>query len=236
MTEVVGEFWRAYLYSSHGHWSGLAVTLWLLVLSVSIGFCASLFLSVGRVSARRWLSFPIWLFTYLFRGTPLYVQILFFYSGMFSLGFVKDTTLLAWLFGTGFNCMVLALALNDMAYTTEIFSGAIRETSKGEIESARAYGMTRFTMYRRIILPSALRRAWPAYSNEIILVLHGTSLAFTVTVTDVLAVAQDANFATYRTFESYGLAAVIYLCVSFALFWLFHRIERRMMPYLKAHG
>ncbi len=235
MTEVLQQFWQAYLYTSNGHWSGLAVTLWLLVVSVSIGFCASLFLSIGRVSRRRWISLPIWLFTYLFRGTPLYVQVLFFYAGMFSLGFVKDTSVLAWLFGTGFNCMVLALALNDMAYTTEIFSGAIRETSAGEVEAARAYGMSPFTMYRRIILPSALRRAWPAYSNEIILVLHGTSLAFTVTVTDVLAVAEAANFATYRTFAAYAVAALIYLCVSFTLFWLFHRTERRMMPYLKAH-
>ena len=235
MTDVLDQFWRAYLYANNGSLSGMAVTLWLLVLSVAIGFFVSIGLAVARVSSRRWLSVPVWLFSYVFRGTPLYVQILFIYVGIYSLDLVKGTPPLAAFFQSGFNCMVLALTLNTAAYTTEIFAGAIRATNAGEIEAARAYGMTRFTMYRRVILPSALRRALPAYSNEVILMLHATSLAFTATVPDILKVARDANSATYQTFAAYGLAALLYLCLSFTLIWLFRRFERRTLAYLGTH-
>lgn len=235
MTDVLDQFWRAYLYTSNGAPSGMVVTLWLLVISVTIGFFFSILLAVGRVSSRRWLSVPIWLFSYIFRGTPLYVQILFIYAGLYSLEFVKSTPALAAFFQSGANCLILALTLNTAAYTTEIFAGAIRATSAGEIEAARAYGMTRFTMYRRIILPSALRRALPAYSNEVILMLHATSLAFTATVPDILKIARDANSATYQTFAAYGIAAMLYLCLSFTLIGLFRRFERRTLAYLGSH-
>lgn len=235
MIDVLDQFWRAYLYASNGSLSGMAVTLWLLVLSVSMGFFISIGLAVARVSSRRWLSTPLWAFSYVFRGTPLYVQILFIYAGVYSLDFVKHTPPLAAFFQSGFNCLVLALTLNTVAYTTEIFAGAIRATGAGEIEAARAYGMTRFAMYRRVILPSALRRALPAYSNEVILMLHATSLAFTATVPDILKIARDANSATYQTFAAYGLAALLYLCLSFTLIGLFRRFERRTLAYLGTH-
>lgn len=235
MTDVLEQFWRAYLYSSNGALSGMAVTLWLLVISVTLGFFISIALAVARVSSRRWLSIPLWLFSYVFRGTPLYVQILFIYAGIYSLDFVKGTPPLASFFQSGFNCLILALTLNTVAYTMEIFTGAIRATGAGEIEAARAYGMTRFAMYRRVILPSALRRALPAYSNEVILMLHATSLAFTATVPDILKVARDANSATYQTFAAYGVAALLYLCLSFTLIGLFRRYERRMLAYLGPH-
>ncbi|WP_322999499.1 histidine ABC transporter permease HisM [Castellaniella sp.] len=235
MIDVLDQFWRAYLYSSNGSLSGMVITLWLLVLSVSMGFFMSIFLAVGRVSSRRWLSIPLWAFSYVFRGTPLYVQILFIYAGIYSLDVVKGTPSLADFFQNGFNCMVVALTLNTVAYTTEIFAGAIRATSAGEIEAARAYGMTRFALYRRVILPSALRRALPAYSNEVILMLHATSLAFTATVPDILKVARDANSATYQTFASYGIAALLYLGLSFTLIGLFRWYERRTLAYLGHH-
>lgn len=235
MSDVLEQFWRAFLYTNNGNLSGMAVTLWLLVLSVTMGFFISIVLAVGRVSSRRWLSVPLWIFSYVFRGTPLYVQILFIYVGIYSLDFIKETPPLAAFFQTGWNCMVLALTLNTVAYTMEIFAGAIRATNAGEIEAARAYGMTRFAMYRRVILPSALRRALPAYSNEVILMLHATSLAFTATVPDILKVARDANSATYQTFASYGLAALLYLCLSFTLIGLFRRFERRTLAYLGTH-
>lgn len=134
----------------------------------------------------RFISFPVWLFTYVFRGTPLYVQLLVFYSGMYTLEIVKGTELLNAFFRSGLNCTLLAFTLNTCAYTTEIFAGAIRSVPHGEIEAARAYGFSTFKLYRCIILPSALRTALPAYSNEVILMLHSTALAFTATVPDLL--------------------------------------------------
>lgn len=235
MMDVLESFWRAYLFESHGSLSGVAVTLWLLVLSVTMGFVLALFMAVGRVSPRRWIAWPLWAFSYVFRGTPLYVQILFIYAGIYSLNIIKQTPSLAQFFQSGFNCLVLALTLNTAAYTMEIFAGAIRATSAGEIEAARAFGMSRLQQYRRVILPSALRRALPAYSNEVILMLHATSLAFTATVPDILKVARDANSATYQTFAAYGIAALLYLILSFTLIGLFRHFERRTLAYLSAH-
>ena len=140
-------------------------------------------------------------------------------------------------FRSGLDCAVLSFALNTCAYTTEIFAGAIRATPYGEVEAARAYGMSPFTMYRRVILPSALRRALPLYSNEVILMLHATTVAFTATVPDILKVARDANAATFASFDAFGLAALLYCAVSFVLVALFRRAERRWLGYLapRAH-
>jgi len=232
MTDIIAQFWRAFLYWDGQRISGLAVTLWLLVASVGIGFVASVPLAVARISKRRWISFPVRFYTYVFRGTPLYVQLLLIYTGMYSLDFVRSHQLLDAFFRSGFRCAVLAFALNTCAYTTEIFAGAMRSTSFGEAEAARAYGMSWFTMYRRIVIPSALRRALPLYSNEVILMLHATSVAFTATVPDILKVARDANSATYQSFDAFGLAALIYLAVSFALVAIFRRAEQHWLGYL----
>jgi len=232
MIDILNQFWRAFLYWDGQRISGLAVTLWLLVASVGIGFVTSIPLAVARVSKKRWLSTPVRLYTYVFRGTPLYVQLLLIYTGVYSLAFVRSEPLLDAFFRSGLNCAILAFALNTCAYTTEIFAGAIRATSHGEVEAARAYGMSPFTMYSRVILPSALRRALPLYSNEVILMLHATTVAFTATVPDILKVARDANSATYRSFESFGLAALIYCAVSFVLVAAFRRAEKRWLGHL----
>ena len=232
MIEILSQFGRAFIYWDGQGFSGLAVTLWLLVASIGIGFMMAVPLAVARVSKKKWLSTPVRLYTYVFRGTPLYVQLLLIYTGIYGLEFVRSHELLNAFFRSGFHCAILAFALNTGAYTTEIFAGAIKATPYGEIEAARAYGMGWFTMYRRVILPSALRRALPLYSNEVILMLHATTVAFTATVPDILKVARDANSATYMSFQAFGIAALIYLAVSFALVAAFRRAEQRWLAYL----
>ncbi|MBS6360737.1 ABC transporter permease [Burkholderia sp.] len=236
MIELIQEYWRNYLYTDGYRTTGVAITLWLLVVSIGVGFCLSVPLAVARVSKNRWLSGVVWLYTYVFRGTPLYVQLLLCYTGLYSLQVVRGTPMLDAFFREGMNCTLLAFALNTCAYTTEIFAGAIKATSYGEIEAARAYGMSTFTMYRRVILPSALRRALPLYSNEVILMLHATTVAFTATVPDILKIARDVNSATYMSFEAFGIAALLYLAISFALVWLFRKAERRWLAYLRPQG
>jgi histidine transport system permease protein len=232
MLDILQQYGPALLWSDGYHFSGLAVTLWLLVISLGIGFFLSIPLAVAKTSRRRVYSLPVWLFSYVFRGTPLYVQLLVFYSGVYSLGFVRSSEFLNWFFRSGYHCILFALVLNTCAYTTEIFAGAIRETNKGEIEAARAYGFSTWKMYRIIIIPSALRRSLPSYSNEVILMLHATSIAFTATVPDILKVARDINSATYQSFYAFGIAAFIYLMVSFCLVWLFRKAEQRWLGYL----
>ncbi len=232
MIEFLHDYWQAYLFTDGYQYTGLVITLWLLVVSIAFGFCLAIPLAVARVSSHRLISAPVRLYTYLFRGTPLYVQLLFFYTGVYTLNVVQTTPLLRDFFRDGMNCTLLTFALNTCAYTTEIFAGAIKASSPHEIEAARAYGMTKFTLYRRIILPSALRRALPAYSNEVILMLHATTIAFTAAVPDILKIARDANSASYLTFQAFSFAALLYLCISFALVWLFRRAERRWLAYL----
>jgi len=233
VNDIIQQFWQAFLWSDGYHFTGVAITLWLLVVSIGFGFVMSVPLAIARVSRNKFVSWPVWVYTYVFRGTPLYVQLLLFYSGLYSLDVVRNHELLNVFFRDGMNCTLLSFALNTGAYTTEIFAGAIKATPHGEIEAARAYGMSRFTLYRCVILPSALRRALPAYSNEVILMLHATTVAFTATVPDILKVARDANSATYDSFNAFGLAALLYLCITFVLVALFRRAERRLLVHLR---
>jgi histidine transport system permease protein len=233
MIELVQQYWQQYLWGTLAHPTGLIVTLWLTVASISIGFVLSVPLAIAKASPFWWLSMPVSIYTYVIRGTPLYVQLLLLYTGVYSLDVVRATPYLNSFFRDAFNCTLLAFALNTGAYTTEIFSGAIKATPRGEIEAARAFGMSKMTLYRCIILPSALRRALPAYSNEVILMLHATTLASTATVADLLKVARNAASDYYLPFVAYGIAAAIYLSVSFAIIWLFRKAEHRWLAHLR---
>ncbi|MCY1270158.1 Histidine transport system permease protein HisM [compost metagenome] len=233
MSGILGEYWQAYLWNDGLHLSGLAMTLWLLVLSVCIGFALALPLAIARVSDNPLLRGPVWLYTWLLRGTPLYLQLLLCYTGIYSLELVRGQDFLNAFFRDGLNCTILAFSLNTCAYMTEILAGAIRGTASGEVEAARAFGMSRLDIYRRIVLPSALRRALPGFSNEVILVLHSTSVAFTATVPDLLKVARDASSATYSPFWAFGIAGALYAATAFLLVWLFRKGELRWLAYLK---
>ncbi|MBF7684189.1 ABC transporter permease [Acinetobacter sp. B5B] len=233
MIEIIQEYWKSYLWTDGMQMTGLAMTSWLLVLSIVIGFALAVPLSIARVSNHPLLSRPVWFFTYIFRGTPLYVQLLIIYSGIYSFDFIHDHELLDEFFRDGLKCTVLAFALNTSAYTTEIFAGAIRSIPYGEIEAAQAFGMSPWKKYTRIIIPSMLRRALPFYGNEVILMLHATTIAFTATVPDLLKIARDVNSATYATFNAFGIAAVLYACLAFTLIAIFRTLEKRWLAFLK---
>ena len=232
MIEIIQEYWKSLLWTDGYRFTGVAITLWLLISSVVMGGILALFLAIGRVSSNKFIQFPIWLFTYIFRGTPLYVQLLVFYSGMYTLEIVKGTDLLNAFFRSGLNCTVLALTLNTCAYTTEIFAGAIRSVPHGEIEAARAYGFSSFKMYRCIILPSALRIALPAYSNEVIMMLQSTALASVVTLFEITGQALDFNTKYYQPFPAFISAAIIYLILTSLMVYAFRRVERKYLKHL----
>lgn len=232
MIELLQQYGPAFLWSDGYNLSGLAMTLWLLVASIGLGFLLALPLAVARVSANRLVRWPVQFYTYLFRGTPLYIQLLICYTGLYSLEAVRAQPLLDGFFREAINCTLLAFVLNTCAYTVEIFAGAIRNIPHGEIEAARAYGLTGWRLYLHLIIPSALRRALPQYGNEVILMLHATSLAFTATVPDILKIARDANAATFMTFQAFGIAALLYMLLSFLLVGLFRLAERRWMTFL----
>ena len=207
------------------------MTLWLLVASIAMGFVLSLPLAILRVSRWGLLRWPVQLFTYVFRGTPLYIQLLICYSGIYGIAVVRSQPLLEAFFRDAMNCTLLAFTLNTCAYTVEIFAGAIRSIPYGEIEAAHAYGLSGWRLYLQLILPSALRRALPYYSNEVILMLHATSVAFTATIPDILKIARDANAATFMTFQAFGIAGLLYLALSFGLVAAFRLAEKRWLSF-----
>ena len=211
---------------------GLKISLILLVISLATGFVLSVPLAVARVSSRRWLSGPVWFFTYVIRGTPLLVQLFILYHGLAQFEWVRESV--AWVFlKNAWFCAWLAFALNTTAYTTEIFAGALRATAPGEIEAARSYGLSGFTLYRRILLPGALRRALPQYSNEVVGMMHATAIASTVTLVDITRVARDVYANHLLPAEAFGTAAVIYLGLTFMLVGIFKAVERRYLRHLR---
>lgn len=214
--------------------AGAGVTLQLLVLALVIGLAGALPLAVLRSLPSPWVWRPVWVFTYVIRGTPLLVQLFLLYYGLAQFEAVRDSLLWPWLRSAWF-CAVAAFAINTCAYTTEILHGAIKAVPHGEVEAARAYGMSRWTTFRRIVLPSACRRALPAYSNEVVLMLHGTALASVVTLHDLIGVAREVNSIHYLPFEAFITAALCYLAITVVLVAAFHAAERRWLQPLAPH-
>jgi arginine/ornithine transport system permease protein len=209
-------------------------TLKLLCGSLLVGFFSSIPLAIMRNSEKKFINRPVWLFTYVIRGTPLLLQLYLLYYGMAQFAFIRDSFLWPYL-SSATICAWLAFSINTTAYTTEILAGSIKTTHIGEIEAARAIGMNRFTMYRRILIPSALRRGIPSYSNEVIMMLHGTSLASVVTLLDLSGAAGRIYSQYYLPFEAYITAALLYLITTFALIWLFKQAEKKWLLHLGPH-
>ncbi len=213
------------------YFGGVLVTLKLLLIALLFGLLLAVPLALMRVSKRRAVNLPAWLYTYAIRGTPMLVQLYLIYYGFGQFDAVKASVFWPWLSDATF-CACLAFAINTSAYSAEILAGSLKATPHGEIEAAKAIGMTRFKLYSRILLPSALRRALPQYSNEVIMMLHATSLASVVTLVDITGAAKTVNSQFYLPFEAYITAGVFYLLLTFILVRLFKLAERRWLAYL----
>ncbi|CUA85551.1 amino acid ABC transporter membrane protein 2, PAAT family (TC 3.A.1.3.-) [Gulbenkiania indica] len=210
---------------------GLVLTLELLGISLFFGLCLAVPLGLMRVSRNRFVSGAVWLYTYVFRGTPLLVQLFIIYYGLSQFEAVRESWAWAYL-REAYVCAIIAFTLNTAAYTTEIIAGQIRNTHWGEIEAAKAMGMSKGLMMRRIVVPSALRRALPAYSNEVVMMMQSTSVAGLVTLADLTGVARRVFSDSYLPFEPFLTAAAFYLALTFLFVWLFKLAERRWLAYL----
>lgn len=208
--------------------SGAVTTIELLAISLLIGLALAIPLAVLRSLPSPWASRPVWAFTYVFRGTPLLVQLFLIYYGLAQFAWVRESFAWPYLSSAWF-CACLSFVLNTCAYTVEIIAGSIRALPHGEIEAAKSLGMSRWVMLRRIVLPSALRRSLPAYSNEAIFMLHGTSLASVVTIMDLTGAARQLNSTYYIPFEAFITAAIFYFAITLSLVGLFHAAERRWL-------
>ncbi|PSW13886.1 amino acid ABC transporter permease [Photobacterium sanctipauli] len=218
---ILTESWPIYL-------EGLYTTAWLVAAALVIGLVIAIPVGVARNSRLPVVYGPAWVFIYFFRGTPLLIQLYLIYYGLSQLIEVQGT-----LWQEAWFCALVAFVLNTAAYTAEIIRGSINSMPKGEIEAAKAYGMSNAQAFRRIILPSSLRRALPAYSNEVIFMLHGSAVAGIVTIVDLTGAAKIVNSRYYAPFESYLFAGLFYMLLTFAILWCFRRLESRWMRHLR---
>lgn len=195
---------------------GLLLTLQIVPIALAIGFVGGVAIALMRLSTSPGLAWPAYVFVFVFRGTPLLVQIAMIYFGIGSLEVVRESFL--WpVFREPFWCAILALGLNSAAYASEIIRGGILSVPFGQVEAARACGMDRLKVFRRIVMPVALRQALPAYSNEIVLVVKASSLASTITLMDLTGVAKEFIAVTFKPIPFFLVAGSIYLALNWFL-------------------
>ncbi len=211
---------------------GTIISLKLVILSSLIGLVMAFALAMARTSKQRRYWIPAYSYIYFFRGTPLLIQLFILYYGLGQFEWVRDSFL--WpVLGDAEWCGLIGLSLNTSAYTAEILRGGIRAVPRGEIEAARSLGMSSWLLNRRIVLPRAIRIAWPAYGNEVVLLLKGSALVSTISVWDLMGETRSIFSRTYAL-EIFVYAAIIYFVLTFVLTRLFQLIEKRINRYLVA--
>jgi octopine/nopaline transport system permease protein len=212
---------------------GVPLTLELAGTSIALGLIIALILAISLHAGPPILVWPIRGFVTAFRGTPLLVQIFLIYYG---LGQFRPSLQILGLWGffrEPYWCAVLALTLNTAAYGTEIIRGGLQSVPYGQIDAARACGMPAWLVYRRVMLPIALRQALPSYGNEIILMIKGTSLTSIVTLLEVTGIAQQIISQTYRALEVFICAGAIYLTINFIITRLLGALEYWLSAHLR---
>jgi len=211
-------------------WDGTLITIKLVLLSSIAGMLIALPLALARSSKYRRYALPAYLYIYFFRGTPLLIQLFIIYYGLGQFSALTDSFL--WpILGDAQWCGLIGLTLNTSAYVAEILRGGIRAIPRGEVEAARAFGMSWWMMQRRIILPRAMRIAWPAYGNEVILLLKGSALVSTIAVWDLMGETRSIFSRTYDI-NVFLLAAIIYFLMTFVFTRIFRQIDIRINRYL----
>jgi octopine/nopaline transport system permease protein len=211
----------------------IPMTLLLFSLSTILGGLLALLIVWMRVGGNPVLSTFAKVYIFVFRGSPLLIQMFLVYYGLGQFGIIRHSVL--WpLLREPIVCAILSLALCTAGYSAELFRGGIRAVSTREIEAARSIGMSGFLLVRRVIAPIAFRHALPAYSTEVVLMMKATALASLVTVWEVTGVAQRLISTTYRAMEVFVCAAIIYLALNFVILLAMNALEYRLSRHRRA--
>lgn len=209
---------------------GVPLSLGITVAALFWGFILAIFLTgVLTLWEQKWPAKIARGFIIFFTGTPLLVQIFLFYTGPGQFEFIRGSFLWS-LFSQAWFCAVLALSLNSAAYTAQLFHGAVKNISKNQWEACLALGMSRFEAMK-ILIPLALRRALPSYSNEIVLIFKSTSLVQGITLMDIMGRARELTGQTYDSITYYAMAGVIYLGVNIILIMIAKNMEKRALAF-----
>jgi len=206
---------------------GAWLTLELVGIAVLAGLILAIPLGVMRSSRLAWVRALPYGYIFFFRGTPLLVQLFLVYYGMAQFEAIRQSAL--WpVLRDPYWCAVITMTLHTAAYIAEILRGAIQAIPHGEIEAARALGMSRWQALLHIILPRAARIGLPAYSNEVILMLKASALASTITLLELTGMSRTIIARTYQPVEIFLMAGVFYLLAAYALVRLFRLLEKRL--------
>ena len=203
-----------------------AITLKLLSVSLIIGLFIGLLFAILRLNKNIFVNRFAYGYSYLFRGTPLLVQIFIIYFGLGQIEYLR-TTFLWTILKEPYWCAIIAFALNTGAYTSEILRSAFQTIKPGIIEAGRSLGISSKIIFYKIQIPIAIRQSLPAYGNEIILMMKGTSLASTVTLMDLTGVAKYIISTTFRPVEVFIVAGGIYLFMTFIIHNLIKFLEKK---------
>lgn len=226
--------------------SGMIWNIYFATLALSFGFLFATLLALGKASQNPFISRPAKSFIFFFRGTPLFLQFFFAYelflllprAGIdINLGFVVVTAETRWLVRASVGALIV-LFLNTSAYSAEIFYGAYRSVPKGDLDAANAIGISPGPRFRRIVWPTMLRIAWPAYTNEAIFLFHATALAFLASFPawrqqgDALYYAKFFADKTFNPFIPYPIVAFYFILVTLIIIFVFSLINKRLNHHL----
>ena len=203
------------------------LTIELTLLSLFFGIFVGIFFAVLRTRKNKILNFISYYYSYIFRGTPLLVQIFIIYFGFGQVEWLRESFL--WIiFKEPYSCAIIAFTLNTGAYTSEIFRSAFETIQKGVLEAADGLGLNKIHVFFKIKLPIVIKQSLPAYGNEMILMLKGTSLASTVTLLDLTGVAKHIISTTFRPVEVFIVAGSIYLLMTFIIHNFIKILEKKL--------
>lgn len=215
-----------FLHTVVNLFQGFGLSVYIGLTSILLASFIGLGLALMRMSSNALASRFSFIYSTCFRGTPLLVQLFILYYGIGTLPFVRENPALWWLFSDGGRCAILAIALNSGAYVSEVLRGGFQSVPKGQIDAAKACGMSAQLRFRRVVFPLAIRQALPAYSNEIVLAIKGTSLASTIAVMELTGHAKRLMNQNYAIIETFILAGMLYLMINFFLLACVHMLER----------
>ena len=202
------------------------LTIELTLLSLLFGIFVGIFFAILRTRKNKILNLISYYYSYIFRGTPLLVQIFIIYFGLGQVEWLRESFL--WLiFKEPYSCAIIAFTLNAGAYTSEIFRSAFETIQKGLLEAAESLGLNKIHIFFKVKLPIAIKQSLPAYGNEMILMLKGTSLASTVTLLDLTGVAKHIISTTFRPVEVFIVAGSIYLLMTFIIHNFIKILEKK---------
>ena len=206
--------------------SAAVITLKLLSVSLIIGLFIGLFFAILRLNKNIFINKFAYGYSYVFRGTPLLVQIFIIYFGLGQIEYLRSTV--AWVvLKEPYWCAIIAFALNTGAYTSEILRSAFQTIKPGIVEAGKSLGISNKVIFYRIQIPIAIRQSLPAYGNEIILMMKGTSLASTVTLMDLTGVAKYIISTTFKPIEVFIVAGGIYLFMTFIIHNVIKFLEKK---------